>query len=388
MDRIRTIDVFPLTIPREVPYLGPLEQGVRPNDTGLFIRPGNRTVYSTADHSVLVKVTTDSGIEGWGECVSAVAPRIVASVLRDLVGPLVVGRDPHDVVAIYEDLYDAMRVRGYFGGFYLDALAALDIALWDIRGKLTGLPIRSLLGARRHDRIPAYVSGLPRATRAERAALAREWVDRGFSAVKFAAVVAHEGDVAEMQAIREAVGPGVKILADLHWRYSAAEAIQVISRLEAHDLFAAEAPVHPEDVDGLAQVAQAVRTPIAIGEELRTVHEFLPRFTRRCMSIIQPEIGRTGITGFWQICQLAQAFHCRVMPHATIGIGIFLAASLQVSATLTTLGYHEYQHSIFDRYLRFITGTMGCQQGYFTLPDGPGLGVEPTEEILAGVATA
>lgn len=385
MDPIDRVEVFPLAIPRETPYLGPLEDGTVPDERGHFVRPGNATVYSTQDHSVLVKVTTAGGAVGWGECVTVVAPRVVATILEDLVGPLVIGRDPHDVVAVYEELYDAMRVRGFFGGFYHDALAALDIALWDIRGKLTGLPVCKLLGAQRRRTIPAYVSGLPKSTREERAALARLWVDKGFAALKFAAAVAHDGELAELRALREAVGPAPEIFVDLHWRYTAPEAIRVITALEEHGLSLAEAPVAPEDVEGQARVARAVRTPVAIGEELRTVYEYRPRFERRCMGVVQPEIGRTGITAFWQICQLARAFHCRVMPHASIGIGVFQAASLQVAAALDAVPFHEYQHSIFDRNLRYVTGDMRCEHGRFHLPTGVGLGVEPNDDIFRHV---
>jgi galactonate dehydratase len=381
-DPIASIEIFTLQIPRTTPYLGPLEDGVRVSDRGYFIRPGNQTVYSIHDHSVLVKLTTERGLVGWGESFGVVAPEAVAVIIGDLLAPLVVGRDPHDVVAITEDIYNAMRVRGFFGGFYVDALAGVDIALWDLRGKLMGLPICKLLGARRHERIPAYVSGLPSATRTARAQLAKEWIDRGFGVVKFAAAVAHEGELAEMQAIRQAIGPGPKILVDFHWKYTAQEAIKLITALEPYDLAVAEAPVQSEDLEGQAAVVQAVKTPVAIGEELRTVFEYRPRFVHRCMSIIQPEMAHMGVTQFWQVCQMARAFHCQVMPHATIGVGIAQAASLHVSAALSNLVMHEYQHSIFDRNLRFITGNMRCEAGYFHLPDGPGLGVEPAEEIF------
>lgn len=384
-DRIATIELFPLQIERDTPYLGPLEAGVTPSARGYFIRPGNQTVYSIHDHSVLVKLTTAAGVVGWGESFGVVSPQTVTTIIRDLAQPLVVGRDPHDVVAIAEDLYNAMRVRGFFGGFYLDALAGIDIALWDLRGKLTGLPICKLLGAQRRTAIPAYVSGLPKATRAERAALAKSWVDKGFHAVKFAGAVAHEGEVAEMRSIREAVGPTVQILVDLHWRYTDQEAIKLITALEAYDLAVAEAPVQSEDLEGQARVAAAVKTPVAIGEELRTVYEYRPRFVHRCMSIIQPEMAHMGITNFWEVCRLAQAFHCKVMPHATIGVGIAQAASLQVAAALSNLAMHEYQHSIFDRNLQFITGNMRCEAGFFHLPDGPGLGIEPRPTVFAHV---
>ncbi len=380
LDRIATVELFPLQIPRDTPYLGPLESGIQVSEQGYFIRPGNQTIYSIHDHSLLVKLTTERGVVGWGESFGVIAPQAVAQISRDLLTPLVHGRDPHDVVAIHEDIYNAMRVRGFFGGFYVDALAGIDMALWDVRGKLTGLPICKLLGARRHERIPAYVSGLPKATRPERAALAKEWIDKGFSAVKFAAVVADEGEIAEMRSIREAVGPEPKILVDLHWRYTDQEAIKLISALEAYDLYVAEAPVQAEDLEGQARVVAGVKTPVAIGEELRTVYEYRPRFVHRCMSIIQPEMAHMGITAFWEVCRMAQAFHCKVMPHATIGIGIAQAASLQVAAALSNLVMHEYQHSIFDRNLQFVTNpnvgaaAMRSAAGYFYLPDGPGLG--------------
>ncbi len=381
-DQIELIEIFPLQIPRDVPYLGPLEEGVEPSERGYFIRPRNQTIYSIHDHSVLVKLTTASGVVGWGESFGVVSPQTVTTILRDVALPLVRGRDPHDVVAICEDIYNAMRVRGFFGGFYVDALAGLDMALWDLRGKLTGLPISKLLGAQRRTQLPVYVSGLPKATRDERAALAKEWIDKGFRAVKFAAAVADEGEVAEMAAIREAIGAAPQILIDFHWRYTDQEAIKLISALEPYDLAVAEAPVQSEDIEGQARVTAAVKTPVAIGEELRTIYEYRPRFVQRCMSIIQPEMAHMGITSFWEVCRMAQAFHCKVMPHATIGVGIAQAASLQVSAALPNLIMHEYQHSIFDRNLQFITGNMRCEAGYFHLPEGPGLGVEPRAEVF------
>lgn len=380
---IEYCEAIPIAIPRDVPYLGPLEAGIPVNERGYFVRPGNRSIYSTSDCSVLVKAVCTDGTVGWGECVTVVAPGTVAEILNDLVFPLVIGKDAFHGPSIYADLYDAMRVRGFFGGHYHDALAAMDIALWDLRGKLIGLPVSELLGGARRTRIPAYVSGLPRKTQADRVKLAAEWISKGFDALKLAAAVVPEGELSEMQALRRVLGHAPRILIDFHWRYTAAEAIQIISRLEPLDLYVAEAPVAPEDMEGQAQVAASVHTPVAIGEELRTVYEYVPRFLRRSMDVIQPEMGRTGLTSFVDICKLSQAFHCRVMPHASIGIGVFLAASLHVSATLQNCPLHEYQPSIFDNNLRFVTGNMSCSDGSYTLPAGPGLGVEPNEDALA-----
>lgn len=379
--RIQSVETFIISLPRDVPYLGPLGPGETINARGYFVRRSNRSIYPSTDMSVVVKVTAQDGSVGWGETYGIVAPRAVTAIIDDVLGPMIVGRDPRDAVVIQEDLYDLMRVRGYHGGYYVDAIAGVDIALWDLYGKLAGLPLAKLLGGQRSERIAAYVSGLPRATLDERVALAREWVAKGFDAIKYAAAVSQEGIVAEMRALREALGPDVKLMVDLHWKFTAAEAIQLIAELAPFSPYFAEAPVQPEDIEGLAAVAARSQVPIAAGEEWRTIHEVLPRLERRSVSVIQPEMGHTGVSQFIAIARLAVAFHARVIPHASIGVGIFQAASLHAAATLPNVPYHEYQHSVFDKNLRYVTTTMRCERGFYSLPEGPGLGVEPRPEL-------
>ena len=381
--RIAGVECFIVTLPREVPYLGPLGPGDRTSPRGYVIRGGNRTIYPTVDRSVLIKLTADDGTIGWGETYGLVAPEAVCAIVDDVIGPLVVGRDPRDVVVIQEDLYDLMRVRGFFGGFWVDAIAGVDIAVWDLFGKCLGQPLVKLLGGQRRTHIPAYVSGLPRATLAERVALAQEFAAHGHTAFKFAAVVAGDGIVEEMRALRQALGPRARLMVDLHWRFNAAEAVQLIDRLAVHDPYFVEAPCAPEDLEGQAEVAARVRVPVALGEEWHTVHEARPRFERRAMAIVQPEVAHCGLSQFMQIARLAQAFHVKVIPHATIGLGIFHAASLHATAALANAPMHEYQHSVFDRNLAFLHTTMRCEAGAFTLPEGPGLGVEPAPALWA-----
>lgn len=380
-DMIDRIETFIVTIPRDMPYLGPLKPGEMVNERGYLVRKANRTIYPTQDRSVLVKVTTASGAVGWGETYGLTAPKVIGALVEDLIEPLLRGRDPRDVQVIWEDLYDILRVRGYQGGFWLDALAAVDIALWDLCGKLAGLPLRKLLGGERRSSIPAYVSGLPRATITEKVELAQQFVAQGFNAIKIAAAVSGDGIEAELAALREALGPAVKLFIDFHWMFTAGEAASLIRQLERYDLGFAEAPCRSEDVTGLAAVAAQVAVPVAAGEEWRTVYDALPRLSARAISIIQPEMGHTGITQFMRMAQMAQAFHVRTMPHATIGAGIFMAASLQASAAILELPFHEYQHSIYDRNARFVTGQPACRAGAFDLPQGPGLGVEPSDEL-------
>jgi galactonate dehydratase len=380
-ETIAAVEAFIVVVPREVPYLGPLRAGETVNSRGYFVRRGNRSVYPTTDTSVLVKVTTASGAIGWGECYAIVAPGAIAEIITDLLGPLVVGRDPRDPIPLHEDLYDTMRVRGFFGGYFVDALAGLDIAVWDVAARLADVPLCRLLGGRRHERLAAYVSGLPKATLAERCDLAVEWAARGFDAIKFAAAVADQGEEAEMAALRGALGPKVRIACDMHWKHTALAATRLIDRMHAHDLWFAEAPVQPEDIEGQREVATKARTSIALGEEWRTAFEYRPRLIARCMDVIQPEMAHTGVTEFMKIGRMAEAFHCRNIPHASIGIGIFQAASLQASVALQNCDGHEYQHSIFDRNLRFLEGDMACRDGFYHLPTGPGLGVAPGPEV-------
>jgi L-alanine-DL-glutamate epimerase-like enolase superfamily enzyme len=388
LDVITRVETFIISMPREVPYLGPLREGERINEKGYVIRKGNRTIYPTSDMSVLIKVTGESGKVGWGETYGIVAPQAVKAIIDEVLGPVVVGRDPGDPVVIHEDLYDLMRVRGFFGGFYVDSLAGLDIAIWDLFGRVLNRPLASLLGGTRHATIPAYVSGLPMATLKERCDLAVQWINKGYRGIKFAAAMSDDGIVREMAALREAVGPEVDLMVDLHWKFTAGEAIRLIRRLEAYNLYFAEAPCEPEDLEGQVLVARGIGTPLALGEEWRTSYEYRPRFEQRAMSIIQPEMGHTGVTEFLHIGRMAHAFHVDTIPHASIGIGIFMAASLQATAALKRVPYHEYQHSIFDKNLRFVTGDMACEDGAYRLPSGPGHGVEPRPEVFQYVLKA
>jgi galactonate dehydratase len=303
------------------------------------------------------------------------------SIIDDVLGPVTIGRDPRDAMVIQEDLYDMMRVRGFFGGYYMDAIAGVDIAIWDLFGKLVKQPLVKLLGGQRMESIPVYVSGLPAATLEARPQMAQDFKARGFDAFKYAAAVSHEGIVNEMRVLREGLGPSVKLMVDLHWKFTAQESIQLISQLEPYRPYFVEAPCQPEDIEGQAHVGASIRVPLALGEEWRTVYEVRPRLERRAMSIIQPEMGHTGISQFMQIARMANAFHVKVIPHASIGIGIFQAASLHATAALPNSPMHEYQHSVFDRNLQYVNTSMRCEAGAFVLPEGPGLGTEPNESV-------
>lgn len=382
-DRVAKVEVFTLTQPRDTPYLGAARAGEEPNARGYLVRKGNRTVYPIFDRSILVRIETQHGVVGWGETYGLAAPGAVGAIIGDLLADFTIGRDPSDPAAVFDDLYDLMRVRGYGGGFYVDALAAIDIALWDIAGRQTGKSVAEFLGGPRHVTIPAYVSGLPEKTREARAELAQSWQARGFNSFKFASPVADDGPAAELAGLRAALGPSARIAADMHWNQTADEALSLIESMVPHGLWFAEAPVRTEDIGGLEKVSKSTDQRIAVGEEWRTVWDMRHRVERCRISIVQPEMGHKGITSFVRIGHLAADLGIDVIPHATIGAGIFLAASLQASAVLPTIKGHEFQHSIFEPNRQLLTGDMDCTAGQYCLPTGAGLGVAPSTEALA-----
>lgn len=381
-DAIANIEIYLVDLSQEKPYLGSLREGETVNEAGYFVRQGNRTVYPRKNRSLVVKLTTTDDVIGWGETYGLVAPQATAAIISDLLTGFVIGRDPFEVEAIHDELYDLMRVRGYTGGFYLDALAAIDIALWDIAGKIAGVPVAELLGGFQRHQIPAYVSGLPEDTLIKRCELAKSWQDRGFDSLKFALPVADDGAVVEIKALRETLGEDARIAIDLHWSLTASEALTLAEELAPYHPWFLEAPVATEEIEELREVAQGSGQRIAVGEEWRTVYDARLRIDRKSCHIVQPEMGHTGITQFKRIADHADRHGLEIIPHATIGSGIFLAASLQASAALKGVTSHEFQHSIFGPFRHFTNDTLQCERGSFDLTHSPGIGVEPSEAML------
>jgi galactonate dehydratase len=349
------------------------------NAEGYIIDPDNGTVYPADDRTLLVKVVCEDGTVGWGETYGIVAAGAVRALVDDVIGPFLAGRDPLDVQTIWQSLYDMMRVRGYTTGFWLDALAGVDIALWDLCGKFLGLPVHKLLGGQYRTTVPAYITNLAGTDAAAREAAADALYDKGFRAFKIHA--ASSFDYVDLNRRLRERYPDVELMLDLHWCHTAAEAVDIARRIEPYRIAFLEAPCHTEDIDGLARVAAATTIPIGVGEEWRTVHDAHLRLKSGGLGVIQPEMGRTGITQFMRICQLADVHHVRVAPHATIGFGVFMAASLHAASAVAQLGRHEFQNSFMYKHLHHFDTAMGCAGGVFQLPEGPGLGIEPRASL-------
>lgn len=379
--RIRQVQVFAFRRDRQEAYLGSLGAGEFALNAHHIVRRFNGTVYPTNDRSVVVKLTDADGAVGWGETYGLVAPRAVAAIIDDLLGPYLMSLPPDTPDRAWDALYDLQRVRGYWGGYLGDALAALDIALWDLHARSTGRSLQAALGAPGAGSLPCYVSGLPPKARADRVALAVDWRDRGFDAVKLPISATDNGDVVgEFSALRDALGPDHRIAVDLHWKFEIDEVVAMDRDLAPFDPWFLEAPVKPEDIAAQIAVGQSIKAPLAIGEEWRTEWDYIPRAS--ACRIVQPEMGHTGITQFTRIARRAKSAGSRVIPHATIGLGIFMAASLRTAQAIGAES-HEYQHTIYDRNAELLVGAARCAAGQFQIPDTPGHGVEPNADGLA-----
>ena len=375
---IASIDTIPLRIKRDVSYLGTLPDGATAEN--YFVRPPYRALYSAFFETMFVKITADDGTVGWGEALAPVAPTVTADIIRQLITPVLKGKDPVANDYLWTVMYGLMRERGYYGGFMLDAISAVDTALWDLRGKLTQQPVYRLLGGPHRDTIPCYVSGLPRPTDDERVELAEEWTTKGFHAFKLAAGFGVEADRETLRRLRESLGPAATLLLDAHWVYGLDEAIRLGRMLEDLDVSVFEAPMEPEDIAGHAHLAAAVAVPVAVGETERTRFQFKEWLLQRGADLLQPDVGRTGITELRKIAALAETFNIPVAPHLSVGLGPCIAASIHLAASIPNLYLLEYQPPVFELANSLLTTPLVSKDGRYEIPEGPGLGISIDEK--------
>ena len=259
-------------------------------------------IYSRRFETAIVRVELDSGHIGWGESQAPVAPEVACAVVNHILAPILLGREfegsVEEIEALWWTMYSAMRVRGQTGGFMLDGIAGVDLALWDLAGKLAGLPVSALIG-RQRDRVPAYLSGLPGGD----ARNVARWIDKGFTTVK----IFHDSTIDRLLSNADIVSPAA-IAIDALWRLTpGARALDLRSpNSAARSAVWLEAPLAPESPREHGELAAAISTPIAIGESYRTVFELEGFFDYQAMRIVQPDLGRTGITEALRIARKAE----------------------------------------------------------------------------------
>lgn len=376
---IDKVDVFFFERPRTTPYLG-AGAGEFPIGERYIVREFNGTVYPLTDRSVVVRVTDKHGAVGWGETYGLVAPKAVAAIIQDLMAPYLAMRSFESPEATWDGLYELQRVRGYWGGYLADALAALDTAIWDMHARSNGQSLQAALGKGGGGKLAGYVSGIPAPTRQARLEMVREWKARGFNAVKLPVSHTDDGDiVGEMESLRTGLGDDHEISIDLHWTLTAQETIDLDAALKPLRPWFLEAPTVPEDIEAQRTIAKAISAPLAIGEEWRTDWDYRHRLD--CCQIIQPEMGHTGVTQFSRMARMARGRGASILPHATIGLGIFASASLRSALAFDAAG-HEFQHTIYTRNAELLDGAAVVSSGFFEVPDTPGHGVTPNSEAM------
>ena len=386
--RIAEIETFVVKMPNDVPYMGELEADVAPTRTGYFQRERYPTFYSLATEGFLVKITTDDGTIGWGEAQAPIVPETLKVLVERLFRPFYMGRDPLDIDVLWHLAYNGLHERGHITSFALDAIAACDIALWDIAGKATGQPLHKLMGGCFRSKVPCYVSGLPAPDLEGRVSLAREWVNRGFSAIKMAMGYGVDADLENLGAVREAVGEGVGLMNDAHWRYTLSEAIRLGRGMERIGCTFLEAPLVPEDLHGLSELARTLDMDVAMGEERRTRFQFREVLEIHAADIIQPDVGRMGLSEFRRIADLADAHSIPVIPHLGPAFGVYLAACIHAGASRPNLPIMEFQPSVLDKANGILIEPLVVEAGRYTVPTEPGLGVEVDEEALGRITVA
>jgi D-galactarolactone cycloisomerase len=377
--QITSVRTFCLKLPSADPYLGSAPAGSEP--AGYFVRPPWRSLYSHAYETLLVRLETGDGHVGWGEALAPVAPEVPRAVIDTMLAPRLTGADGDAPRPVSARLAGLMRERGHLVGHQADALAACDIALWDLAGQIAGLPVARLAGGAFRTAVPVYISGLPRPTDPERAELAAGWARQGFGAVKLALGHGVEQDLATFDAVAGAA-PGLAIGIDAHWAYTRPEAERLGLELDRRDAWFLEAPLAPEDVRGHRDLARRIVTPVAVGEALRNRFEFSDWLGRGALDLCQPDVARTGITEALEIASLAAAVHVRVAPHHSVGLGIALAAGLQYAAAIENLEVFEYQPTTLPHANRILADPIGLDGSSFRLPAGPGLGIAVDEQAV------
>lgn len=343
------------------------------------------SIYSRNHETCLVRLESDDGLVGWGEGQAPVAPRATAAIVEDLCAPLLLDRDPFDVEYIWYRLYSAMRERGHVTGFYVDALAAVDLALYDLLGKALNKPVYKILGGAFRPDVQVY-AGLGGTEPDAAAANARALLGAGYRALKLHLRMPNPQILVVVEAVRKAVGPEVELLVDVHGTRDVSEAIELGKGLEPLGVRWLEAPCQPEDIRGQAEIARALSMQVATGEWLRTVWEWRDWIALRGFDVAMPDVARTGLSEGKRIAALCDSFNLPIAPHVGGGGILSVAATIHYSLAIPNFQIMEHSHEAHTWKGSIASAYPMPQDGRFAAPQEPGLGVEIDEAAVARFA--
>jgi galactonate dehydratase len=351
-------------------------------------------LYEVPPRWLFLRLETSDGRVGWGEPVVEGRARTVRGAVEELMETSLLGEDPAPIADHWQAMYRGGFYRG--GPVLMSAIAGIDQALWDLKGKAFGAPVYELLGGpvREKMRVYQWVGGDRPADVGE---AAKEKVAQGFSALKMNATpefrrvenpAAVEAAVDRIREVRERVGSEVDIGVDFHGRVAKSMAKRLAAKLEPYDPMFVEEPVLPEHNEALPDIATHTSTPIATGERLYSRWDFKQLFEQGTVDIIQPDLSHAGgITEVKKIADMAEAYDVALAPHCPLG-PIALAACLQVDGVCQNALIQEQSLDIHynegSDVLDYLTepSVFDYHEGFVDLPDGPGLGIELDEAVV------
>ncbi len=341
--------------------------------------------YPPQAQTCLVKITDDRGVVGWGEAHAPLGPRATAAVVTDVLAPLIIGQDPLAIEVHWQRMYGSQRLRGHVTGYQLEAISGVDIALWDLAGKIHDCPTYQLLGGPFRTDLPAYASGVPGATPEERASSVERFIAEGYTTVKASI---GRGDVdSDLDGLRpliDAARGKADVLVDGHGAYTADTALHVARELERMGVKWFEDPLPPEDIDGYVRLSAALDMLIVGGETECTSFQYLERLKAGAQDLLLPDVCRAGgITEGRRIADVARLFNRRWAAHVSMGSSVHVAAAAHLAASSGNFLIFEFPSSPNPIGDTLLTRHLRPKAGVIKVPDGPGLGIEFDADRLA-----
>ncbi len=349
-------------------------------------------------YMLLVEVGSDDGLVGWGEALVREVPTSHAEIVEKLLSPIVLGHDPLAIEELWQRMFASLKTRGHFGGFFIEALSGVDIALWDLAGKSLGIPVHRLLRGPTMDRVRAYASSvywhyMDRLSPDSVADEVMMLVGKGFNQVKIKIGMEKIGGgglkVRDMlRVVRDRVGYDVGIMVDANSAYNVNEAVRVGRDLERYEVIWFEEPLPPNNIEGYAELRRRLDVMIAGGESLFTKYQFLEYVRRRALDVLQPDIARVGgITEFMKVVAIAEAEGLLVAPHVGLSGPGCRAASIQVSAALPREIFLSYEYMYKgDNVLASELPKRPVEvvdKGYVEICGEPGICFEPNLDLIS-----
>ena len=286
--------------------------------------------------AVIVRIETDAGLLGIGEAMGRPGPRGTAAHINEVLAPMLLGRDPRQHQALWTAMNEAMR-------FAPMGISGIDMALWDLRGKIYDDSLPNLLGGAMRQTVDCYASPIPYTAAPEASAeIARKFLRDGFGAVKLKIGRGISTDIDHVAAVRAAIGPDIKLLVDANGAYTASESIALAKDLVKLGVYWLEEPAHPEYADDLARIRRRVDLPVVSGEWLGSWVQFRDLLKAEAVDVIMPNVTRCGgITGMMKIADMAQLENVTVAPHG-VGAGLGIAAAIAACAVMPNFLIYEY----------------------------------------------